>query len=173
MSRFKSHQGVTLPCCCLLHWERVHPVLNLRMTREARFLRQYSCLTASTSVHSRSVKKCVYTWLTGCNSCDSWIMSAQFHARETKTSEKMDYLGAVSIVYSTLFLSLSRSCLRLRSQVTIFLFSILLFSFNRELYNNRRYLIRLAWRYLHAFTVTCIQCEIESIMVWTWSCACA
>ncbi|CBY43111.1 unnamed protein product [Oikopleura dioica] len=32
-----------------------------------------------------------------------WIMSAQFHARETKTSEKMDYLGALAIVYSNTF----------------------------------------------------------------------
>jgi hypothetical protein len=38
-----------------------------------------------------------------------WIMSAQFHARETKTSEKLDYFGALAIVYATLFLSLSRN----------------------------------------------------------------
>ncbi len=33
--------------------------------------------------------------------------------------------------------------------------------------------IRLGRRFLHAFIVTYIQCEIESIMVWTWSYACA
>jgi len=93
---------------------------------------------------------------------DSWIMSAQFHARETKTSEKMDYLGALAIVYSTLFLSLSRNFGHRSSQVIIFLPAWRNFC-----------VIRLGRRFLHAFIVTFIQCEIESIMVWTWSYACA
>lgn len=52
-----------------------------------------------------------------------WIMSAQFHARETKTSEKMDYMGALAIVYTTLFLSLSRNFRHRSTQIGLALFA--------------------------------------------------
>lgn len=51
-----------------------------------------------------------------------WLFSAQFHARETSLSERMDYLGAAAIVYSTLFISLVRNFERFQSQFGITVF---------------------------------------------------
>ena len=53
-----------------------------------------------------------------------WLCSAQFHARDTLVSERMDYFGAAAMIYYTLLISLCRNFQNLKN-LFIYLLSTL------------------------------------------------
>jgi len=56
-----------------------------------------------------------------------WLCSAQFHARDTLISERMDYFGAAAMIYYTLLISLSRNFQNLKNLFIYLLSTLYLF----------------------------------------------